>query len=368
MEYIIAVSLSLSISLSLAPPSLLSPSLPPSLLLSPSTDIQSSRRSRKSGSRKSSIRRARDKDEDTLTKRRRSTVTYRQFPNENLVLLNQLGDGEYGPVYRGKAYGLDTGGNAQIVTVKMLKMGADEEKRLIFQQEIALFSSINHLNVVSVLGVCTNTSPECIIFDASDSHIDLLTFVRQKGKAMAGVKSGARIVEDFRSLLQIADEICLGLAYLSSQQIVHKDVALRNCIRGHNGVVKVSSFGLGPQLYPEAYYQLGGQNLPLRWMSPEAINYNTLTTESDIWAFGVLMWELFTYGDHPFSELSDQQVISQVARKSIPLSQPDKCPDDVFLVMLSCWEIQESSRPSFFILHKHIFDLVSPELMEHHGD
>ena len=305
---------------------------------------------------------------DIKRQKRRTYIGSRQFPSENLVLLNQLGEGEYGPVYRGEAYGIVAREKSRIVTVKMLKIDTTEEKKMAFEQEISLFSNLNHLNVVGVLGICTDTSPECIIFDAGNAHVDLLTYVREKGDDMNGVTDGDMIVQEFRNLLRIADEVCLGMAYLSSQHVVHKDLALRNCIKGQNGVVKVASFGLGSTLYPEAYYYLHGRNLPLRWLAPEALNHDVFSTESDVWAFGVLMWELFTYGEQPFPDQTNEEVISHVTQEFSILSPPDKCPDDVFLVMSSCWVFDCSSRPKFLVLHKHIFELISPDLVEDHGD
>lgn len=306
-------------------------------------------------------------EEDVRMQRRRTYIGSRQFPSGNLVLLNQLGEGEFGPVFRGEAYGLVPREKSRIVTVKMLKTDATEEQRILFEQEIALFSNLNHLNVVGILAVCTDTSPECILLDAGTSHNDLLAYIRDKGKEMVGVTDGMKIVEEFKDLLRISDEVCLGMAYLSSQHIIHKDVALRNCILGPNRVVKIASFGLGQQFYPEAYYTLHGRNLPIRWLSPEAIKHDTFSTQSDIWAFGVLLWELFTYGELPFADNSDKEVLIQT-EEGITLARPDKCPDDVFLVMSSCWEMEELSRPSFLVLHEHIFDLISPDLVEDHGD
>ena len=284
------------------------------------------------------------------------------------MLLTMLAEGEFGPVYRGEAYDIVPREASRIVTVKMLKDNADDSRRVKFEQEITFLSHFNHLNVVGVLGVCTDTSPECIILDGGSTHIDLLSYIRDRGLAMRGVQDGERIVQEFHELLQIGDEVCLGLAYLSSQHIVHKDVALRNCIRGQNGVVKVSSFGIGPKIYPEAYYLLHGRNLPLRWMPPESITHDVFATASDVWAFGVLMWELFTYGEQPFPSLTNQQVIARVTKKLSSLPQPEKCPEDVFLVMWSCWKKEPVARPKFLEIHQHMFDLTSPHLTEDHGD
>lgn len=277
-----------------------------------------------------------------------------------------LAEGEYGPVYRGEAYEIVSQEVSRIVTVKMLREDADSSKRMKFEQEITMLSHLNHLNVVGVLGVCTDTSPECIILDGGTTHMDLLGYVRDKGITMREVEEGGRIIQEFRELLKMADEVCMGLAYLSSQHIVHKDVALRNCIRGKNGVIKVASFGIGSKIYPEAYYLLHGRTLPIRWMPPEAISNDVFSTASDIWAFGVLMWELFTYGEHPFRTLTNRQVVTKVSQHFSILPQPDKCPEDVFLIMSSCWAREPISRPKFLEIHKHLYDLTSP--MEHRGN
>jgi serine/threonine protein kinase len=307
-------------------------------------------------------------ESDVRQQKRRTYVGSKQFPSKNLVLLTMLAEGEFGPVYRGEAYDIVPQEASRIVTVKMLKQDADDLKRVKFEQDITLLSHLNHLNVAGVLGVCTDASPECIILDGGTTHVDLLSYVRDKGAAMRGVRDGDRIIREFRDLLKIADEICLGLAYLSSQGIVHKDVALRNCVRGQNRVVKIASFGIGSKIYPEAYYFLHGRVLPLRWMPPESISHDVFATPSDIWAFGVLAWELFTYGELPFPNLTNEQVLVKVSQQSSHLPAPDKCPEDVFLVMSSCWGRDPASRPSFLLLHQHIFDLISPHLEEDHGD
>ena len=104
-------------------------------------------------------------------------------------------------------------------------------------------------------------------------------------------------------------------------------------------------------------------------MSPEAITSGTFTEQSDVWAFGVLVWELFSYGDLPFIGKSDEQVVRHAqVEEGEGLTRPDKCPDDVFLMMSSCWEYEALSRPTFLALHEHIFELISPEMVEDHGN
>jgi len=286
--------------------------------------------------------------------KRRTLLGSWQFPRGDLLLLDKLGDGEYGPVYRGEAYGLGIKEKSKPVTVKMLVTQATEDKKIRFEQDIALLSTINHLNVVGMLAVCTEDSPECILLDAGKQG-DLLSYVRE----MKGSSEQWMSISEVAAMLKMADEVCLGLAYLASLYHIHKDVALRNCIIGYDGVVKVANFGLGPSLYPEAYTQLHGKILPLRWMPPEAISSGHITMASDLWAFGVLMWELFTYGELPFAEKTVDEVITFVLKDFGKLPKPEGCAEDVYSVMSSCWELEHNSRPSFLVLHEHIFELTS---------
>lgn len=301
-------------------------------------------------------------EEEIQRQKRHTRLSSRQFPRGDLLLLDYLGEGEYGPIYRGQAYGLGAQKQSRAVTVKMLTPPAPEAKRIRFEQDIALLSTLNHLNVVGMLAVCTEESPECILLDAGEPG-DLLTFVRQKRRIMReanGTESAHQIrTEMHDEFLKITDEVCIGMAYLASQHYVHRDLALRNCIMGLDGVVKVANFGLGPMMYPESYYKVRGKDLPIRWMPPEAISNDEFSTVSDIWAFGVLMWELFAFGNIPYREMSNEEVIRFVAQDFGKLSEPELCPEDVYLVMSSCWELEPQSRPAFLTLHEHLFDLTS---------
>ena len=117
------------------------------------------------------------------------------------------------------------------------------------------------------------------------------------------------------------------------------------------------NFGLGPVLYPEAYYEMNDVLYPIRWMPPEALLSGEFTTASDIWAFGVLMWELFTQGDLPYTEKEDDQVVQFVAKDYGRLPMPEYCIENTYLIMSSCWEPTPEGRPSFLTLHEHLYEL-----------
>ena len=232
-------------------------------------------------------------------------------------------------------------------------LSPQDTNREMFDQDVEMLSSINHLNVVGLLAICTKDSPECLLLDAGMPG-DLLSYIHEKKK---GVPSHIATEAETKELLRIADEVSLGMAYLASERFIHKDLALRNCIIGFDGVVKIAHFGLGPLIYPEAYCRVSNTDLPIRWMSPEAITSANFTTMSDIWSFGVVVWELFTYGNLPFEGKKDNEVIEFVLHEG-RLSKPIKCSNNVFEIVLSCWNDDPQLRPSFYDLHENIADLA----------
>ena len=236
----------------------------------------------------------------------------------------------------------------------MLTQQATDEHRMMFDMDIEMLSAINHLHVVKILALCTKDSPECIILDAGMPG-DLLTFIRDKKRDTSPMISTE---DEALNLLKISDEIALGMAYLSSERFIHKDLAARNCIVGYNGVVKIAHFGLGPLIYPEAYYHIQDNDLPVRWMPPEAITSANFTMASDVWSFGVVLWELFTYGDLPFEEKSDEEVVKFIIKDLGKLSCPMKCPSDVFDLMEKCWNVDPAARLNFLMIHEIIAEFL----------
>lgn len=294
----------------------------------------------------------------------------RQHPRGDLVLEEKLGDGEYGPVYRAQSYNLPGKRGSRVVTVKMLLEDASEAQRIAFEKDIALLNSFNHVNVMGVLAVCTGESPQCVLLDAGLpgsllTHLrEAKRLARQNSGAGGKVQAGKQLLVDMKSpasLLHMADDVCLGMAYLSSQAFVVKDLAARNCIVGADSRVKVADFGVGPSIYPEAYRTLHGRPSPLRWMAAESIESGQYSTASDIWAFGVFIWELFTGGDLPYTEMSDDEVIRYVTKECGKLQMPENCPIDVYTIMLSCWENEAKSRQLFLTLHEHLFELAGEQ-------
>lgn len=152
--------------------------------------------------------------------------------------------------------------------------------------------------------------------------------------------------------LSISKQIAAGMAYLSERKFVHRDLATRNCLVGEEMVVKIADFGLSRNIYSADYYKANENDaIPIRWMPPESIFYNRYTTESDVWAYGVVLWEIFSHGMQPYYGMGHEEVIYYVRNGQI-LSCPENCPLELYNLMRLCWSTLPSDRPSFSSIHR----------------
>lgn len=194
---------------------------------------------------------------------------------------------------------------------------------------------------------------------------DLNNFLRSNGPHKVILESNS--IKKYNKSILINDlitmsiQISSGLEYLASHHFVHRDLATRNCLVGDNLVIKIGDFGMSKDIYSNDYYrvnincwldslivdlsdQVGRQTmLPVRWMSPESIIYRKFTIESDVWSFGVLLWEILTFGKQPWYEYSNNEVIKQIS-DGHKLCQPDDCPNELYSIMLNCWEDDPQHR------------------------
>ncbi|KAM8972304.1 NT-3 growth factor receptor isoform 2-T2 [Pelodytes ibericus] len=273
--------------------------------------------------------------------------TYVQYiKRRDIVLKRELGEGAFGKVFLAECYNLSPTKDKMLVAVKALK-DPTLAARKDFQREAELLTNLQHDHIVKFYGVCGDGDPLIMVFEYM-KHGDLNKFLRAHGPdALILVDGQPRQTKGdlgLSQMLHIATQIASGMVYLASQHFVHRDLATRNCLVGVNLLVKIGDFGMSRDVYSTDYYRVGGHTmLPIRWMPPESIMYRKFTTESDVWSFGVILWEIFTYGKQPWFQLSNTEVIECITQGRV-LERPRVAPKEVYDIMLGCWQREPQLR------------------------
>lgn len=251
-------------------------------------------------------------------------------PSE-LVRGKELGTGCFGTVY--EAWWKDN-----IVAIKLMKTGSMSEHGFI--EEAKTMTQLSHPNLVQLYGVVTKQQPLIIITEFM-MHGSLWQFLKSKVP---------RILNETERLIMFCVDVCKGMEYLESRKCIHRDLAARNCLVGQNYVVKVGDFGLARHVIDDEYSSSYGAKFPIKWAAPEVLKYTRFSSKSDVWAFGVLIWEIFSGGQLPFANITNADVVEIICNKDERLKKPIDCPQSVFTQMMNCWARKAEDRPSFKIL------------------
>uniref|UniRef100_A0A3P9CI76 Tyrosine-protein kinase receptor n=1 Tax=Maylandia zebra TaxID=106582 RepID=A0A3P9CI76_9CICH len=277
---------------------------------------------------------------------------------QDIVLKWELGEGAFGKVYLAECANLSPDNDKMLVAIKTLK-DANESTRQDFQREAELLTVLQHQHIVRFYGVCTDGEPLAMVFEYM-RHGDLNRFLAHGPDAHILDESKMPPLGELTlpQMLHIAAQIASGMVYLASLHFVHRDLATRNCLVGEGLVVKIGDFGMSRDIYSTDYYRVGGRTmLPIRWMPPESIMYRKFTTESDIWSFGVVLWEIFTYGKQPWYQLSNSEAIECITQGR-ELERPRTCPKEVYLLMQGCWQREPQQRMVMKDIHSRLLALV----------
>ncbi|KAG7476403.1 hypothetical protein MATL_G00082470 [Megalops atlanticus] len=256
-----------------------------------------------------------------------------EMERTDITMKHKLGGGQYGEVYEGvwKKYSLT-------VAVKTLKEDTMEVEE--FLKEAAVMKEIKHPNLVQLLGVCTREPPFYIITEFM-THGNLLDYLRECNREEVNA-----VV-----LLYMATQISSAMEYLERKNFIHRDLAARNCLVGENHLVKVADFGLSRLMTGDTYTAHAGAKFPIKWTAPESLAYNKFSIKSDVWAFGVLLWEIATYGMSPYPGIDLSQVY-ELLEKDYRMDRPEGCPEKVYELMRACWKWNPAERPSFAETHQ----------------
>ncbi|XP_071753466.2 insulin-like growth factor 1b receptor [Centroberyx gerrardi] len=284
-----------------------------------------------------------------------------EVAREKISLSRELGQGSFGMVYEGVAKGVVKDEPETRVAVKTVNETASMRERIEFLNEASVMKEFNCHHVVRLLGVVSQGQPTLVIMELM-TRGDLKSYLRSLRPKEQQWSSLS--LPPLKKMLQMAGQIADGMAYLNANKFVHRDLAARNCMVAEDFTVKIGDFGMTRDIYETDYYRKGGKGLlPVRWMSPESLKDGVFTTNSDVWSFGVVLWEVATLAEQPYQGLSNEQVLRFVMEGGL-LEKPQHCPDMLFELMRMCWQYNPKMRPSFVEIISSIKEELDPAFRE----
>ncbi|KAM4875401.1 macrophage colony-stimulating factor 1 receptor [Thomomys bottae] len=328
-----------------------------------------------------------------------------EFPRNNLQFGKTLGAGAFGKVVEATAFGLGKEDAVLKVAVKMLKSTAHADEKEALMSELKIMSHLGqHENIVNLLGACTHGGPVLVITEYC-CYGDLLNFLRKKAEAMLGPslnpsqdpegdtsyknvhleKKYVRRDSGFSSqgmdtyvemrpistssndsfpeqdldkeesqplelwdLLHFSSQVAQGMAFLASKNCIHRDVAARNVLLTNGHVAKIGDFGLARDIMNDSNYIVkGNARLPVKWMAPESIFDCVYTVQSDVWSYGILLWEIFSLGLNPYPGILVNSKFYKLVKDGYQMAQPAFAPKNIYSIMQACWDLEPTQRPTF---------------------
>lgn len=263
-----------------------------------------------------------------------------------IKLESRVGGGEFAEVFKGLHEDCS-------VAVKILKQGSSSKNRDDFISEASIMGQFKNPNVIQLIGVVTVSRPMMIVTEFMEGG-SLDKFLKDHEDKLTALQ-----------LVGMVRGVASGMLYLSSMNFIHRDLAARNVLVGNNMVCKVSDFGLSRELEdnPDSEYQTQGGKIPIRWTAPEAMRYRKFSTSSDVWSYGIVLWEAMSFGERPYWDWSNFEVMDRV-EGGYRLPAPMKCPKIVYGIMMDCWDRDRTRRPNFEEIVKRLNELIrSPEML-----
>uniref|UniRef100_A0A6P7G137 Fibroblast growth factor receptor n=1 Tax=Diabrotica virgifera virgifera TaxID=50390 RepID=A0A6P7G137_DIAVI len=275
-----------------------------------------------------------------------------EIRRENLLLGKNLGEGAFGRVVKAEASNIVKPGNSVIVAVKMLKEGHTDNEMMDLVSEMEMMKMIGrHINIINLLGCCTQGGPLYVIVEYAP-HGNLRDFLRQhrpsSGYELAVGEKKEKKTLTQKDLVSFAYQVARGMEYLASRRCIHRDLAARNVLVSDDYILKIADFGLARDIHCSDYYRKTTDGrLPVKWMAPEALFHRMYTTQSDVWSYGILLWEIMTLGGTPYPSVPSVEKLFQLLRNGHRMEKPPCCSLEIYMLMRECWSYQPNERPIF---------------------
>ncbi|XP_071962971.1 fibroblast growth factor receptor-like [Antedon mediterranea] len=285
-----------------------------------------------------------------------------EFPRERLILSGSiLGEGAFGQVVLGVASGLNSSNSCEAsgrntsceqhtVAVKMLKVNSTDHERNALLSEISMMKNIGkHENIINMLGCCTQDGPLFVLVEYAQNG-NLREFLRSRRPP--DTSQQVALLADFpnltnRDIITMAYQVAKGMEFLCSKKCIHRDLAARNVLVTEDLVMKIADFGLARDIHYADYYKKAtNAPLPVKWMAPEALFDRFFTTKSDVWSYGVLLWEIMTLGGTPYPSVPVESIFEHL-KKGKRMEKPHHCLLEVYEIMKETWQTNPASRPNF---------------------
>uniref|UniRef100_A0A8C8SQB5 Vascular endothelial growth factor receptor 1 n=1 Tax=Pelusios castaneus TaxID=367368 RepID=A0A8C8SQB5_9SAUR len=338
-----------------------------------------------------------------------------EFARERLKLGRSLGCGAFGKVVQAAASGINKSPTCRLVAVKMLKEGATASEYKALMTELKILIHIgHHLNIVNLLGACTKSGGPLMVIVEYCRYGNLSNYLKSKRNFFFPNKDASLQVEQVKErkdtelvegnkqrvgsvtssdslassgfqedrslsesddfykwpltmedLISYSFQVARGMEFLSSRKCIHRDLAARNVLLSENNVVKICDFGLARDIYKNPdYVRKGDARLPLKWMAPESIFDKIYNTKSDVWSYGVLLWEIFSLGASPYPGVQIDEDFCSKLKEGTRMRAPEYGTSEIYQIMLDCWHGNPNERPRFSELVEKLGDLLQANVQQ----
>lgn len=264
-----------------------------------------------------------------------------EVDRNRLTLLHELGRGQFGQVYEGLF------DNRVRVAIKTLRKGSMDPQD--FLAEAQIMKKMRHENLVFLYAVCTREEPVYIITELMSKGALISYLQTPEGKNLT--------LPDY---IKMATQIAAGMSYIEREKYVHRDLAARNILVGDHSVCKIADFGLARFIKETEYEARAGARFPIKWTAPEAANFSKFTIKSDVWSFGIVLYEIITKGGTPYPDMTNAEVLSRID-KGYRMPQPHGCDSKYYNIMVECWNKEPNKRPTFETLHWKLNDFFTQD-------